>query len=261
MGISPGSLAWNVPPQMGDDARKQRDLERTQREQASALSAAATQIGSGGLLVNGGGSITISGTGSLNVGSGALNSGGSITAATTITAGGNIQGGGLISTGGITATGGIAAGGNVSGANVSATGNVSAGGGGTFPTGVNSTGVYNNLLTVAYRVQYVDSTGAMGYVPSSRRFKQDITPAPDVTSAMMAMQVVTFRYNQAVAELGAKAAVEWGVIAEDMDALGLKWAVDYDAQGLPYGVKYDRIVLALIPTLQDHERRLTAAGL
>ncbi len=155
----------------------------------------------------------------------------------------------------------IASPGDISPGNVSASGNVTAAGAGVFTAGVSSVGVYNNLLTSAYRVQYVNSGGAMGYVPSSRRFKQDIQPAPDVKAAMLALQVVTFRYIEAVEAFGDDAAVEWGVIAEDVDALGLHWLVDYDEDGKPFGVRYERLALALIPVVQDHELRLRAAGL
>lgn len=127
--------------------------------------------------------------------------------------------------------------------------------------GVRSVGVYNNLLTSGYRVQYVDSNGFMGYVPSSRRFKSDIEAAPDVKAAALALEVVTFRYDQAIAQFGDAARVEWGVIAEDLHELGLTWAVDYDEDGEPFGVKYERLVLAVFPVIQDHEARLSAAGL
>jgi hypothetical protein len=127
--------------------------------------------------------------------------------------------------------------------------------------GVSSVGVYSNLLTVAYRVQYITSTGPMGYVPSSRRFKQDIQPAPDMSAAALAMQVVTFRYIQAVEKLGDGADVEWGVIAEDLHDLGFTWLIDYDDEGLPAGVKKEQLIFAFIPVIQDHEARLAAAGL
>jgi hypothetical protein len=146
--------------------------------------------------------------------------------------------------------------------NVNATGNVTADGTGTFTAGVNSPAVYSNLVSAGpYRVQYIASSGAMGYVPSSRQFKTDIQTAPTVTEAMLAMRVVTFRYLNAVQELGDGAAVEWGVIAEEIHELGLTWLVDYDSEGNPQGVKYERLVLATIPVLQDHEDRLNAAGL
>lgn len=141
-------------------------------------------------------------------------------------------------------------------------GNVSTSGSARFDGGVASLAVFDLLLTHNYRVQYVTGDdGSMGYVPSSRRFKQDITTAPDVKSAMLAMRVVTFRYIEAVTQLGDAAWVEWGVIAEELDELGLTWAVDYDENGLPFGVKYERLVLAVIPVIQDHEARLKAAGL
>jgi hypothetical protein len=141
-------------------------------------------------------------------------------------------------------------------------GNVTSSGTGVFPVGVKSLGVYNLLLTHAYRVQYITGDdGSMGYVPSSRRFKQDIVTAPDVKEAALAIRVVNFRYIQAVQDLGDEAAVEWGVIAEELHDLGLTWAVDYDDEGLPFGVKYERLMLAVIPVMQDHEDRLRAAGL
>ena len=251
----PGNIIDQMPPQDDDPQRRIRDIQRQAREQASAKTGQAMQIGAGGITVTNGGSITIEGSGSLNVGAGALNSAGSISAATTITAGGtistpaNVQGGGLVSTGSMTVAGAGTFGGNVSGAVA------------TFNGGVISTGVYNNLLVSSYRVQYIDAGGNMGYVPSSRRFKQDIQPAPDVKTAMLAMQVVTFRYIEAVEQFGDDAAVEWGVIAEDIDALGLTWAVDYDEEGKPFGIRYERLVLACIPVIVDHEARLKAAGL
>lgn len=157
--------------------------------------------------------------------------------------------------GGTVAMGTVNASGDVTATNVAATGQ------GTFPAGVNSVGVYNALLPSSYRVQYIMNTGDMGYVPSSRRFKQDIATAPDVKSAMLAMRVVTFRYDAAVQEQGEDAAIEWGVIAEEIHGLGIYWAVDYDENGLPFGIKYERLVLACIPVIQDHEDRLNAAGL
>lgn len=229
------NIASQVP--YGDDAiiRKQQDLERHVKEQAASRGLGASEIGNGGeLLVQGSlrvtGSITVPGT---------LSSAGNLSAGVDVNAARDVN-----------AT-----------RNVNATGNVN-GSTGVFPAGVTSTGVYNNLVsTGGYKVQYINVSGQMGYVPSSRRFKQDIVDAPDVKSAALAIQVVTFRYIQAVEELGDDAALEWGVIAEDIHALGLNWLVDYDEDGKPLGVKYERLALAMIPVIQDHENRLKAAGL
>lgn len=126
-------------------------------------------------------------------------------------------------------------------------------------TGLRSDGVYNNTLSSGYRAVWVTNVnGDLGYVPSSRRFKRDIESAPTDLEAALALRVVTYRYKAAVEALDDDAPVEWGVIAEELHDLGLTWAVDYDDDGLPFGVRYDRLVLALIPVLQDHESRIAA---
>ncbi|MCU1408455.1 MAG: hypothetical protein JWM23_535 [Microbacteriaceae bacterium] len=268
MGINPGNLAYGMPPAADDQVRKQRDLERQARENASARGLAASQIGSGGLLVTDGGSITIEGTGSLNVGAGALNSAGAISAGTTIAAGTDITAGGKVTATGevkggtVTSTGDVAAAGIVSAASVSATGQVS-GDTALFPGGVNSVDVYNRLLTYGggYKNQYVHVDGSMGYVPSSRRFKQDITTAALNPAVLSYLRVVTYRYIAAVQNPEYEAATEVGLIAEEVHDLGLTWLVDYDDEGLPMGVKYDRLALVFIPWMQSVEERLAAAGL
>lgn len=153
----------------------------------------------------------------------------------------------------------IASPGNISPGTVTASGNVS-GQRGTFPVGVNSTGVYNTLLTYGgpYSSQYVHQDGTMGYVPSSARYKQDIMSATLDPAVLRQLRVVTFRYIAAVENLGDEAAVEIGLIAEEVDALGLAWLVDYDSDGLPMGVRYDRLALALIPWMASVESRLAA---
>ncbi|TFC00253.1 MULTISPECIES: tail fiber domain-containing protein [unclassified Cryobacterium] len=149
--------------------------------------------------------------------------------------------------------------------NVSATGTVTATGAvsgatGTFGSGVASTGVYTTLLTYGggYKAQYVHVDGTMGYVPSSRQFKQDITPTTLDPALLTALQLVTFRYIDAVDNLGDQAETELGLIAEDVDALGLHWLVDYDSDHKPTGLKYERLALLVIPWAQSIEARLAA---
>lgn len=52
--------------------------------------------------------------------------------------------------------------------------------------------------------------------------------------------------------------LQHGLIAEDLDALGLDWLVDYGEDGQPEGVRYDRIALALLPVIQRQEQRIAA---
>jgi hypothetical protein len=166
-----------------------------------------------------------------------------------VSAGGNISTPATVSGGTVTSTG-----------DVTAAGNVIANGSGVFPAGLSSAGAYNNLLTSGYRVSYV-SAAAYGYVPSSRQFKRDIVTADLSEESWLALRLVNFRYIAAVDEFGDEAAVEIGLIAEEVHSLGLHWLVDYDEEGKPFGVKYDKLALLLVPAFQSIDARLRAAGL
>jgi hypothetical protein len=123
---------------------------------------------------------------------------------------------------------------------------------------ITSTKTYNQLLTGATRSLSIAATGLFGYVPSSRTFKQDEQPAVIDTAAVLALQLITYRYIAAVEEHGDNAATEIGLIAEDVHTAGLTWLVDYDTEGKPFGIRFDRIALALLPVIQQQEQRLTA---
>lgn len=172
----------------------------------------------------------------------------------------------------------VASPGSISPGNVTASGTISATGEVVASGRIRSGNLYGNILSVDYRNVYVTGVdGALGHVPSSARFKQDIESydlAPDV---LLRLRLVTFRYAAAVAALGENAQAEIGLIAEEVHALGLHWLVDYETryteegalavppfQGeterIPFGVKYERLVLAMLPWMQSVEERLTALG-
>lgn len=235
MGISPGNIAASMPPSETDQVRKARDLARSQREQAVALVAAQTQIGSGGLLVNGGGSITISGTGSLNVGSGALNSAGSISAATTISAGGAITGSSVAATG------------NVSGATVSSGSSITAGGAvsgstGSFNGGLFSTAVYSTVVSGTRSATWTENTGTIGTAPSSIRYKTNVIDADWSEARVLALFSVSSKYYNYKSEVAKRddpkspdyvgpqyhVHQEIGYIAEELHAAGLWEFVVYE---------------------------------
>jgi hypothetical protein len=93
----------------------------------------------------------------------------------------------------------------------------------------------------------VNSNGTIGRVSSSRRYKTEITDAPAL-ERVLDIQPVTFK--AARPEPGQADQVHYGVIAEDLDALGLSHLVGYDEEGRPDSVHYDRIGVALIPVVQ-----------
>ena len=244
--LSPGSITNSVPdPDVA--IRLQRDTQRAAQEQASATSLQQSQIGAGGLLINGGGSLTISGGGSLNVGSGALNSAGSITAGTTIAAGGALSGASVAVTG------------LASSATSSTTGNAAVGGTSTLGP-INSTYSRGHTVLSSYAVAYWDGNGDAGINISTVVSKQDITPAdlaPEV-QAILALALVNFRYIAAVEEHGDSAPVEIGAIAEYVEAMGLGQWVFRDAEGAVQGISYERLTIPLIAVVQSLDKRLKA---
>lgn len=115
--------------------------------------------------------------------------------------------------------------------------------------------VYSRTLSGSYRNVYVNSDGTLGWVASSRTVKKNIkTWTPD-RQAILAMQLVQFQYRVAIDPDGA---IQHGLIAEQLDELGLDWLVDYGTSGTPEGVRYDLISLALLSVVQDHETRIHA---
>jgi len=249
------------PPGQDWIPRRFRELQRQIDENASARSLAASQIGAGGLLINGGGSLTIAGTGSLNVGSGALNSAGSISAGTTITAGGAISAGttitatGTISGGGFSTSGAIV--GNTVSANGISTGSFSASGTSTLGP-MNCAWARGHTVLSGYANAYWDGNGDAGVNVSSVIYKQDIAPADlsDEVQAILRMALVRFRYITAVEEYGEDAPVELGSLAEYVESIGLGEYVFYDLEGNVQGIAYERLTIPLIAVVQSLDARL-----
>ena len=114
-----------------------------------------------------------------------------------------------------------------------------------------------STATSGYAVAYLNGDGKLCVSSSSRRFKKEIKAWSPDKQAVLALQLVQFRYRASV--YGSDdAPVEVGLIAEDLDALGLQWLVYYDGDGLPQGINYERLALALLPVVQDHEARIAA---
>lgn len=268
MPSGPGNISWSMPPQADDLVRAQTDLERAQREANAAQTLTAAQFGKGGILVNGGGSITIQdggslsvlGSGSINVPSGGLNSAGSISAVTTITAGGTITstGGGVNVAGQVSGSSlAIGGSGTLSGG-LSAGGNVSASGQVISAGVINSPGTRANTVTVGYQSLWADSAGNFGANTSSRRYKQDITPVETNVAGFLGLTTYKFRYKANVEALGDEAPWDYGLIAEEVVQVA-PWACFFEDDGVTVkGINYDRLVVALLNVAQDHEARIAA---
>lgn len=115
----------------------------------------------------------------------------------------------------------------------------------------------NTPVTSGYFAAYFNSDGRLGRTTSAKRYKQEIAACTPDIQAVFALQLVTYRLKAAVAEMGNDAPIEHGLIAEELVALGLEWLVTY-IDGVVEGVAYEKLALALLPAIQNHEKRLLA---
>ena len=90
----------------------------------------------------------------------------------------------------------------------------------------------------------VASNGRFGFLASSKRYKENIAPLEDDFSKILAAQPVAFVWKESKES-------DIGLIAEDIDELGLRNLVIYDAEGRPESVRYKFLSLYLLEVLKD----------
>jgi trimeric autotransporter adhesin len=114
-----------------------------------------------------------------------------------------------------------------------------------FIAGVSGTNITGGAAVV------VSSSGQLGVVSSSRRYKEDIQPMGAASERLYQLQPVTFRYKQPEAD-GQKP-VQVGLIAEDVAAV-MPELVVYSQDGQPESVAYHLLPTLLLNEVQkEHE--------
>lgn len=144
----------------------------------------------------------------------------------------------------------------------------------TVYTGGFAGDVWNRNITGTRRAAWIGDGGVivLGHTASTRTVKQDFALPKFTTAQLRGVQVTLYRYiaevERAKAERGYKAALEIGVIAEELHELGLWPWVVYEGRGkkaVPVSVHYELLGLLAIllaqqawDTLDNHEERLAA---
>jgi len=109
-------------------------------------------------------------------------------------------------------------------------------------------GIYGSVVTgidVA-----VDSSGRLGHVMSSARFKHDIRDLGGASSNLMNLRPVSFRYNSDPAET-----VQYGLVAEEVAKIYPELVVN-DSDGKALTVRYSMLGAMLLNELQKQERQI-----
>jgi hypothetical protein len=102
----------------------------------------------------------------------------------------------------------------------------------------------------------INSSGKLGTITSSRRFKDDIKPMDKASEAVFALNPVTFRYKKDIDPQGIP---QFGLVAEDVEKVNPDLVV-LDKERKPYSVRYDQVnAMLLNEFLKEHRKveRLT----
>ncbi len=97
----------------------------------------------------------------------------------------------------------------------------------------------------------VDSSGHLGTIVSSERFKDSIKPMDKASEAILSLQPVTFRYKH---ELDPDGIPQFGLVAEQVEKVNPD-LVARDEQGKPYTVRYEAVnAMLLNEFLKEHRK-------
>jgi hypothetical protein len=97
----------------------------------------------------------------------------------------------------------------------------------------------------------IDSTGHLGTVISSARFKDNVKPMDKASEAILALKPVTFRYKH---ELDPEGIPQFGLVAEEVEKVNPD-LVARDAEGKVFTVRYEAVnAMLLNEFLKEHRK-------
>jgi hypothetical protein len=99
---------------------------------------------------------------------------------------------------------------------------------------------------------YVTSTGQLGVLASSERYKTGITPIGTNTEKLQQLRPVSFHLKS-----DPKGAVQYGLIAEEVDKVYPELVIR-DDKGKIQGVRYDELGPMLLNEMQKQQQKLDA---
>jgi len=96
---------------------------------------------------------------------------------------------------------------------------------------------------------FIDSSGKLGTMTSSRRFKEEIKPMERTSETLFALRPVTFRYKKEIDPAGLP---QFGLVAEEVEKVNPD-LVARDQGGKPYTVRYEAVnAMLLNEFLKEH---------
>jgi Chaperone of endosialidase len=120
--------------------------------------------------------------------------------------------------------------------------------GGTAQTATYVSGIYATQVTGS--AVYIASSGQLGVLASSERFKTDVAPMGSATLQLRQLRPVTFQLKTDVS--GTR---QYGLIAEEVDKVYPELVIR-DSSGKIQGIRYEELAPMLLNEVQQQERRL-----
>ncbi len=109
--------------------------------------------------------------------------------------------------------------------------------------------VYNQQVGASPRPLYIDNTGKIGFLSSSRRYKRDIHTMEDV-NWLYRLHPVNFEYKSD--ETGIK---QYGLIAEEVEKVNPLF-VSYNEKGQVETVSYSQLITPMLKALQEQHKEI-----
>lgn len=117
--------------------------------------------------------------------------------------------------------------------------------GGTFIAGI------SGATSSGGAAVYVNSSGQLGTLTSSARFKEAIQSMGASSDSVLALHPVTFRYKP---EIDAKGLPQFGLVAEEVEKVNPELVI-HDEAGKPYTVRYEAVnAMLLNEFLKEHRK-------
>src|SRR5262249_40753195 len=101
---------------------------------------------------------------------------------------------------------------------------------------------------------FVDASGNLGTITSSRRFKDNIKPMAEASDAILALNPVTFRYKKEIDPAGIP---QFGLVAEDVEKVNPNLVVR-DQDGKVKTVRYEAVNAMLLNEFLKAHRKIEA---
>ena len=117
-------------------------------------------------------------------------------------------------------------------------------------------GIYGVTTGTAGAEVFIDSSGQLGTVSSSIRYKEDIQPMAEASERLLELRPVKFRYKKA--NTSGEKPIQYGLIAEEVAEVYPELVVRDATTGRIDGVRYDELAPMLLNEMQQQQQKIAA---